>query len=290
MRLKKGQAVRKRAMNVTERLRARHARLAPFCLVDPVKQHLRLQSYYQLARQLYRQSEAYFTECAFDNAYVFLAKFIRLCSKVTTAHHDYELPQYHKDREWVRKQAEAGFKLFDEILDGMEAEENEYLEYEKSLNNDQVSSIEDADKSLDVVDNSALEKQLQAMRLTKKSFERSNEHALGVQKNSSQTVSYPTVGKASWMTVGATAPTIKPFPAPPRSRQRSQKLIANLTCGKTRSLELPASIIAQFILLASLNTNQPPYGIETCGILAGILRDQKLVITTLIIPKQEVRL
>lgn len=57
-------------MDVTERLVARRARLAPFCQVEPVKQHLRLQSYYQLARQLYRQSEAYFAERDFDNACV----------------------------------------------------------------------------------------------------------------------------------------------------------------------------------------------------------------------------
>jgi hypothetical protein len=28
--------------------------------------------------------------------------FCRLCSKVITAHHDYELPRYRKEREWVR--------------------------------------------------------------------------------------------------------------------------------------------------------------------------------------------
>lgn len=56
-------------MDVTERLVTRRARLAPFCQVEPVKQHLRLQSYYQLARQLYRQSEIYYAERDFDNAY-----------------------------------------------------------------------------------------------------------------------------------------------------------------------------------------------------------------------------
>lgn len=57
---------------VDERLVARRARLQPFCHVDPVKHHLRLQSYYQLARQLYRQSEVYYAQQAWDNAYVAL--------------------------------------------------------------------------------------------------------------------------------------------------------------------------------------------------------------------------
>ncbi|RLN90675.1 hypothetical protein BBJ28_00015399 [Nothophytophthora sp. Chile5] len=69
-------------MDVSDRLVARRAHLAPFCRVEPVKQHLRLQSYYQLARQLYRQSETYFAESAWDNAYVFLAKFIKCVWKL----------------------------------------------------------------------------------------------------------------------------------------------------------------------------------------------------------------
>ncbi|ETI49518.1 hypothetical protein, variant 2 [Phytophthora nicotianae CJ01A1] len=299
-------------MDVSERLVARRAHLAPFCRVDPVKQHLRLQSYYQLARQLYRQSETYFAEGAWDNAYVFLAKFIKLCSKVITAHHDYELPRYRKEREWVRAQAAEGFKLFDAILDGMEAEELEYLEYERSLN--QEKQQQSTALATEQANMSALEARLQAMRLAKKNAEQPKEQAAGAankedmrtlnqpaevrprlnlalkprQKERSNTVSYPTVGKASWMTADATQPSHTHYYAPPLSRQRSQEAIANLTSGKIRTLEIPSGIIAQFTLLASPNTNRPPYGIETCGILAGILYDRKLIITTLIIPKQEV--
>ncbi|ETI49532.1 hypothetical protein, variant 16 [Phytophthora nicotianae CJ01A1] len=303
-------------MDVSERLVARRAHLAPFCRVDPVKQHLRLQSYYQLARQLYRQSETYFAEGAWDNAYVFLAKFIKLCSKVITAHHDYELPRYRKEREWVRAQAAEGFKLFDAILDGMEAEELEYLEYERSLN--QEKQQQSTALATEQANMSALEARLQAMRLAKKNAEQPKEQAAGAankedmrtlnqpaevrprlnlalkprQKERSNTVSYPTVGKASWMTADATQPSHTHYYAPPLSRQRSQEAIANLTryvydierynirarlelmllhSGKIRTLEIPSGIIAQFTLLASPNTNRPPYGIETCGILAGIL-------------------
>ncbi|KAG7387296.1 hypothetical protein PHYPSEUDO_014475 [Phytophthora pseudosyringae] len=289
-------------MDVSERLVARRARLAPFCRVDPVKQHLRLQSYYQLARQLYRQSETYFAEGAWDNA---------LCSKVITAHHDYELPRYRKEREWVRTQAADGFKLFDAILDGMEAEELEYLEYERSLTEEKEQNS--TAPTTEQTNMTALEERLQAMRLAKKSPEQPKAQAAGAvekedtrtpnqsaavrprlnyaleprQKERSNTVSYPTVGKASWMAADASQNTHKHYSAPPLSRQRSQEAIANLTSGKIRTLEIPAGIIAQFTLLSSPNTNQPPYGIETCGILAGILHDRKLVITTLIIPKQE---
>uniref|UniRef100_H3GCF0 USP8 dimerisation domain-containing protein n=1 Tax=Phytophthora ramorum TaxID=164328 RepID=H3GCF0_PHYRM len=160
-------------MDVGQRLVARRAHLAPFCRVDPVKQHLRLQSYYQLARQLYRQSETYFAEGAWDNAYVFLAKFIKLCSKVVTAHHDYELPRYRKEREWVRTLFGIGGIsygcLFDAILDGMEAEELEYLEYEQSLTEEKEQN--GAARANDQTNVTALEAKLLAMRLAKKNPE-----------------------------------------------------------------------------------------------------------------------
>ncbi|CAH0477812.1 unnamed protein product [Peronospora belbahrii] len=298
-------------MDVSERLVARRAHLAPFCRVDPVKQNLRLQSYYQLARQLYRQSETYFAEGAWDNAYVFLARFIKLCSKVITGHKDYELPRYGKEREWVRTQAVDGFKLFDAILDGMEVEEVEYLVYERSLTEekDQNTTTDQASTQANMV---ALEDRLHAMRHAKKNTDQTKVQAAGAaekedvipgrlapirsplncmskprQKEWNNSASYPTVGKASWMTADASQYSHTHFLAPPLSRQRSQEAIANLSSGKIRTLEIPAGIIAQFTFLAAPNTNQPPYGIETCGILAGILHDQKLVITTLIIPKQE---
>ncbi|ETK89408.1 hypothetical protein, variant 14 [Phytophthora nicotianae P10297] len=210
------------------------------------------------------------------------------------------------------QQAAEGFKLFDAILDGMEAEELEYLEYERSLN--QEKQQQSTALATEQANMSALEARLQAMRLAKKNAEQPKEQAAGAankedmrtlnqpaevrprlnlalkprQKERSNTVSYPTVGKASWMTADATQPSHTHYSAPPLSRQRSQEAIANLTSGKIRTLEIPSGIIAQFTLLASPNTNRPPYGIETCGILAGILYDRKLIITTLIIPKQEV--
>ncbi|CAI5733072.1 unnamed protein product [Peronospora destructor] len=273
-------------MDVRERLVARRAHLAPFCRVDPVKQHLRLRSYYQLARQLYRQSETYFADGAWDNAYVFLARFIKLCSKVITGHKDYELPRYGKEREWVRAQAADGFKLFDAILDGMEVEELEYLEYERSLmeEKEQINATDQAKKQVNIA---ALEDRLQAMRLAKKSVGRQKVQDAGAaEKRRYAPPKVTTRLPATVAQKGMEQFGVVPI-TPPLSRQRSQEAIANLTSGKIRTLEIPAGIIAQFTLLAAPNTNKPPYGIETCGILAGILHDQKLVITTLIIPKQD---
>ncbi|ETV82773.1 hypothetical protein, variant 1 [Aphanomyces astaci] len=56
---------------------------------------------------------------------------------------------------------------------------------------------------------------------------------------------------------------------------------------EVRHMAIPSSLVAEFTRLAASNTSRLPYGVETCGILAGSLKDQRLSITTLIIPKQE---
>jgi hypothetical protein len=61
------------ALTVEDRLAERRGRLQPFCVVDPVKQHLRLPAYHQLARQLFKQMEAYVASESWDQAYVVAA-------------------------------------------------------------------------------------------------------------------------------------------------------------------------------------------------------------------------
>lgn len=55
---------------VQDRLEVRRAKLSDLCQVDPVRQHLRLESYYRVARQLYHQAQVYANDGAWDYAYV----------------------------------------------------------------------------------------------------------------------------------------------------------------------------------------------------------------------------
>lgn len=64
-----------------------------------------------------------------------------------------------------RQQAADGFKLFDAILDGMEAEELEYLEYERSLSESTGSMNSGDDREPATV--ATLEDRLREMRLAK---------------------------------------------------------------------------------------------------------------------------
>ncbi|OQR92334.1 metalloprotease family M67C [Achlya hypogyna] len=99
---------------------------------------------------------------------------------------------------------------------------------------------------------------------------------------------------------GRSAPSPTPALPPPRSMQpaplypphaalsRHEALERRtmLLKDEVRELSIPAMLVQEFIRIADPNTRQPPYGIETCGILTGTLKDQKLAITTLVIPKQ----
>uniref|UniRef100_K3WK37 MPN domain-containing protein n=1 Tax=Globisporangium ultimum (strain ATCC 200006 / CBS 805.95 / DAOM BR144) TaxID=431595 RepID=K3WK37_GLOUD len=300
--------------DVAERLVARRARLQPFCRVDSVKHHLQLQRYYQLARQLYSQSEVYYAQSAYDNAYVFLAKFIKLCSNVIASHKDYKLPAYDKEREWVMTQAEKGGRFFDAILDGMEHEEREYLQYEREAERQAKKQSITNTVALANVSNLTLEERLEALRrrsapasqgaalassakveparATVASTRQARSQPLPTRIEPSKVprskVSYPSIGKPSWISsVQNEHQSHSHIPKPVLSRQRSLDAFEQLSSGKIRKLEIPTNLIAQFTTLAAPNTNKYPYGIETCGILAGVLNGQHLVITTLIIPKQE---
>jgi hypothetical protein len=63
-------------IEAAERVVKRRERLQYHCHVDPIKQHLRLQLYYEIARQLYRQAERYYHTNAWDEAYVIFIMYV----------------------------------------------------------------------------------------------------------------------------------------------------------------------------------------------------------------------
>ncbi|DBA02389.1 TPA: hypothetical protein N0F65_007208 [Lagenidium giganteum] len=310
------------AAAVAERVSTRRAGLQPFCQVEPVKPHLRLRSYFQLARQLYRQSEVYCDEQSWDKAYVMMAKFIKICSKVITAHPEYDLPSNEHEREWIHTQAREALSLFDAILDGMEAEERDLYQYERQME-DMVASVSQkpsakADRPQSVATASALqsattslEGRLQALKLAPssppspppstpsldpppappsrsvplaRSYPASKAYRITPQ---TKTVNYPSIGKASWIPSKALGRQSSRHSISPFSRRLSIEALESFSSASTRTLQIPSHVIAQFTNIAAPNTNMPPNGIETCGILAGVLDNGALRITTLIIPKQE---
>eukprot|EP00752_Nemacystus_decipiens_P002448 g2305.t1 len=79
-------------------------------------------------------------------------------------------------------------------------------------------------------------------------------------------------------------PTV-PQPEVPKDKPSLHRGLS--TFGAERKVVLPSTLVAEFEKIAKPNTDLPPYGIETCGILAGRLAHNILEMTTLIIPKQK---
>ena len=96
-------------------------------------------------------------------------------------------------------------------------------------------------------------------------------------KQNIRTIDYPCIdGQASWMSDKSISQNKEKL-----SKARSRKTIIGL-----RHVSIPSSLVSTFAQMATPNTNRPPYGIETCAILAGTLMEDTLQITTLIVPKQ----
>ena len=66
------------------------------------------------------------------------------------------------------------------------------------------------------------------------------------------------------------ARTSKPAPSKPRAAAAHYD-VDSLATGQLRRVHVPVDIPATFLQIASRNSNTPPYGIETCGILAGVV-------------------
>lgn len=64
----------------------------------------------------------------------------------------------------------------------------------------------------------------------------------------------------------------------------SQSSTDSLLDGQLRTVVVPSNTMARFLVLASKNTAM---NVETCGILAGKLAQNKLTITHVIVPKQK---
>lgn len=59
--------------------------------------------------------------------------------------------------------------------------------------------------------------------------------------------------------------------------------------GGPRQVVVPRGLLSQFLEIAKPNTERAPYGIETCGVLAGSVEPGtgRLVVSTVVIPKQD---
>ncbi|CAK4072290.1 unnamed protein product [Aphanomyces euteiches] len=286
-----------------KRVILRREELNKLCVVRDVRSSDSLSKAFQRAYQIYRQCQVYVVERDYDHAYIFLWLLVELYKKKMPLHRDFYHIKYEKDRRRLDAKCRDALGLLDRILDGMLAEERQHLLDETDDDQhildgphaveivpvltkaDAVSSsltmrlqALKGEKSPPRVDRTAKEKAFSAIRLKSQGYEPIPVAPAPIPRPPAPTrPAYPSVHGSSpaWLNADI------------QLRRSSIHDKAMKMREEVRMMSIPSSLVAEFTQLAEPNTLLPPHGVETCGILAGTLKDQELSITTLVIPKQQ---
>ncbi|OQS03948.1 metalloprotease family M67C [Thraustotheca clavata] len=281
-----------------ERVAVRREELKKACVVSEIKNSDSIEKSFRQAHVIYQQCRQYVIQRDYDHAYKYLWLLVILYKDRIPKHKDYNLLKYRREKARLDEKCGQATDLLNRILDGMLQEELAQLKQthedeEFILNHeDHESAIVSSPVKAKSVEGLSLEARLSALK------------ALGTQTSPSHETITDNRLRANAMNALKTSRYIAPRPVelqkitPPPvhshycsypSLEARRKSIENKTMllkEETRQLSIPTMLVQEFIRIADPNTRKHPYGIETCGILAGTLKNQLLTITTLIIPKQ----
>jgi len=272
----------------------------------PVNPSIGLKKYYASAADLHTQAQQYLAEHDDERAFVFLLRFAQIVILTIAKHPGVKSITFVKQKKEYRALAEEALgqcevikaRLLEKYSQSSAEEEEEDEEEEKTepvvaitpnaAPADIKSDAPDATQTLPAAVNG-----LQISRPPSWHHLRLNFDAGPVEKKQlpppTQPIApaYPSIIKPP-----ASAPPTVPAsasasastpPARPKSSQSSgSKAVKKIL--KLRTVCLPGSLMAQFLDYVRDNTMKD---IETCGILTGVLKGNQLVITTIVIPKQE---
>ncbi|KAF0682631.1 Aste57867_25268 [Aphanomyces stellatus] len=305
-----------------ERVALRRDELKKAVNVRDIRSHEQIDKCFRKANQIYRQCQVYVVEGDLDHAYIYLWLLVELYQRKMPRHRDFGLLKYENERKRLDKKCRDALALLERILDGMFQEE---LQQAQDAHEDEVHMMKQsthpcelsaamAKVSVSHADPVAisLESRLHALKgkvpthlspplpssppssaattvsvssASTDSAARERAFSTIRLKSNERAAAPPSVRPPPPLAVGVSYPSVHP-----------EWMNADIQLGRpsfrsmqdeVRALSVPSSLVAEFTRIAEPNTLKPPYGVETCGILAGTLKDQKLSITTLIIPKQQ---
>lgn len=236
------------------------------------KHSVRLEVYFRNAQQLLLQGRNYMRMGEYEHAYVYLKRFAYLVLLTISKHNAYRLPRYRPQASWAKKEVDT---VLGELKTLKETVKDRFAQRK-------------ADKAATS----------HAARAAAK--ERSGAGGAGAGASGRPALDAATlrafdalrVGPSSGANNGASRATSKSYPAAVPSRQPSRRAVLSsdvhsLASGALRRVQVPMDIPEQFLRIAAPNTHKPPYGVETCGILAGVVTGPRQIkITHMIIPPQ----
>ncbi|OAD61644.1 STAM-binding protein [Eufriesea mexicana] len=262
--------------------RARLKSLSDYASTVEMDRNIPPQRYYRSGVEMIRMADMYMKDNDFEYAYFLYVKFITIFVEKIRNH-----PQFHtvplKDKEHnqqtLRKVIPKAEELKKQLLEQYQTELNKYLEDVKEKEKIERERLkqEELEKLREEEERKNKLAALAAVKAAKAAMTASiTSPEDGKLKQISSISSRPLVSPSSDLNI-QTSKEKKP------TIDRSTK--PSLLCDNftLRDIVLPTKLMHSFLMLASTNTMNNK---ETCGILAGKLERNKLLVTHLLIPEQ----
>lgn len=235
--------------------------------------------YYKSGEQMVRMAEMYLKEGNYEYAFFMYMKFIQLFIEKIRPHPDRKnvSPEdIAKIKQTLKQAIEKTEKLKMKLKENFTVEYNKYLEQKRKKEEQLLQRQTHEEEKCEKIHNT--------------------ENTGGILKN---TITKDVVKPVPYLpddflvyeipeTRSPVSPTytdsLKPKPGVDRSTKPSTYNSYNSSLyGALKQITVPSKMLDLFLQLAQKNTSN---NIETCGILAGKLRQNRIIITHLLIPKQ----
>ncbi|XP_003699602.2 STAM-binding protein [Megachile rotundata] len=260
--------------------RTRLKSLSDYASTVEIDRNIPPQRYYRSGVEMIRMADMYMKDNGLEYAYILYVKFITIFVEKIRTH-----PQYHtvsiKDKEQnqqtLRKVMSKAEELKKQLLEQYQAETNKYLADVKERERIEKERLkrEELEKLKEEEERRNKEAALAAVKAAKAAA-----NTIVPSPEESKTKRVPSILPKSLSDESADISQRKKMPAIDRSTKPSMLMSDTFTL---RDVVLPTKLTHNFLLLAFTNTANNK---ETCGILAGKLERNKLVVTHLLIPEQ----
>lgn len=227
-------------------------------------------------------AKVYHTEGNLQNAYIIYLKFITLFLEKIESH-----PEYKTYAANLKKPVNQKIKEVMPLLEKLKTKLVEIfeLEYRQFLINREAERAKEAERAEAEQRNRNASITIQKSTIVDPSIDLRPMPSAPIDMLDQVVYpnDFPSSSNKSNLLLPDSSNRASPKPSIDRSLKPSISRTDSLLEGHLRTVLVPSNIMAKFLMLASKNTAM---NIETCGILAGKLAQNKLIITHVIVPKQ----
>ncbi|XP_029034767.1 STAM-binding protein-like A [Osmia bicornis bicornis] len=248
-----------------------------------IDRNIRPHRYYRSGVEMIRMADMYMKENGLEYAYFLYVKFITIfVEKIRShpQHHTVPIKDKEQNQETLRKVIPKAEELKKQLLEQYQVELNKYLADVKERERIEKERLkqEELEKLKEEEERKNKQAALAAVKAAKAAMSTilssPEENKLKVVPSLPKSLSLDKAAVSADISKGKKMPTID------RSTKPSMLMSDSFTL---RDVVLPTKLMRNFLLLAFANTANNK---ETCGILAGKLERNKLVVTHLLIPEQ----